>query len=288
MTANVEHSEHQMWMIRTAENILSGPFSKQQIVQLIEEGKLDITDEVCSSSGYWIFLHEQIEVRRHLGFDLPKAFFDTEESTQTESDKTPAAHLVRSIQNTNTSAGSIAAPIAAMGTRGAARSTTLSPNTRAPGAPSNAGHTGHAGHTGREDDDQVPELSVPADSIEEQASVLSNRALREFRPRENSGGSETRVFNIETANQPEPQFSGTQAANSESHAFHDPEGTPPPIEMPETVPAPATPSQILHHNTSLSLDPEASDWTARFWGIIAFVLIAAAAVVWFFAFRKPS
>jgi len=272
-----------MWMIRTAENILSGPFSRQQIVQLIEEGKLDITDEVCGSSGYWIFLHEQAEVKRHLGFDLPKAFFDTEESTQTESDKTPAAHLVRSIQNTNTSPGQIAA----MGTRGAARSTTLSPNTRAPGAPSNTGNTGHTG-AAQSGDDDVPELSVPADSIEEQASVLSNRAIREFRPRENAGGSETRVFSIETANQQEPQFSGTQAANSDSYAFRDQEGTPPPIEMPETVPAPATPSQILHHNTSLSLDPETSDWTARFWGIIVFVLIVAAAVVWFFAFRKPS
>jgi hypothetical protein len=277
MTANVEHSDSQTssWMIRTAENILSGPFTKDQVIQLIQEGKLDLTDEVCGSGHYWVFLHEEGEIKSQLGIDLPQSFFDAEESTQTESDNTPAAHLVRTAQNNPTG------PIAAMGTRGS-RSPTLSPQ-----APSHTGHTGDPGAPSLDDDDNVPELSVPADSIEEQASVLSNRAYRAFRPQgPSSPGGATRVLSMEnalkesdfeTANQPEPQFSG-----SDSYAFKDQEGTPPPIDMPRS------PSSGPVHNTSLSLDPEPADWTARFWGVVAFILIAAAAVVWFFAFRKPA
>jgi len=278
MTANVEHSDSQTssWMIRTAENILSGPFTKDQVIQLIQEGKLDLTDEVCGSGHYWVFLHEEVEIKTQLGIDLPQSFFDAEESTQTESDNTPAAHLVRTAQNNPTG------PIAAMGTRGA-RSPTLSPQ-----APP---HAGDPSSPNSDDDDNVPELSVPADSIEEQASVLSNRAYREFRPNGPSGA--TRVLSMEnalkesgfeTANQPEPQFSGSggsEGSESDSYSFKDQEVTPPPIEMPRS------PSSGHVHNTSLSLDPEPADWTARFWGVVAFILIAAAAVVWFFAFRKP-
>jgi hypothetical protein len=273
MTANVEHSDSQShsWMIRTAENILSGPFTKDQVIQLIQEGKLDLTDEVCGSGHYWVFLHEEAEIKTQLGVDLPQSFFDAEESTQTESDNTPAAHLVKTAQNNPTG------PIAAMGTRGA-RSPTLSPQT-----PS------HTGAPSADDDDNVPELSVPADSIEEQASVLSNRAYREFRPHGPSGA--TRVLSMEnalkesgfeTANQPEPQFSGSE---SDSYSFKDQEVTPPPIDVPRS---PSLGSAGSVHNTSLSLDPEPADWTARFWGVVAFILIAAAAVVWFFAFRKPA
>jgi hypothetical protein len=276
MTANVEHSDSQShsWMIRTAENILSGPFTKHQVIQLIQEGKLDLTDEVCGSGHYWVFLHEEAEIKAQLGVDLPQSFFDAEESTQTESDNTPAAHLVRAAQNNPTG------PIAAMGTRGA-RSPTLSDPSADPSVD--------------DDDDNVPELSVPADSIEEQASVLSNRAYREFRPHGPSGA--TRVLSMEnalkesgfeTANQPEPQFSGSErsaerseGSESDSYSFKDEEVTPPPIDMPRS------PSSGPVHNTSLSLDPEPADWTARFWGVVAFILIAAAAVVWFFAFRKP-
>lgn len=283
-------------MIRTAENILSGPFTREQVIQLIEEGKLDLTDEICVAGNYWIFLHEEEEVTAQLGVELPHSFFEKEEEdTQTESDKTPAAHLVKAAHHTPT--GSMATPLAAMGARTAARNSTMAP------APQNAGSTQMASTQAgahNDEDDRIPELSVPHEEIEQQTSVLRNRAIREFRPRDNNA---TRVMSmesalkedLETARQQEPQFSSSQssdggdaqtsAASGESYSFRDQEVTPPPIEVPQSSPSP---SKSHHHNTSLSLDPEPADWTARFWGVVAFILIAAAAVVWFFAFRKPS
>jgi len=60
------------WLIRTADNRLAGPYSREQVCGLIRDGRLTHQDEVCSANGYWIYLHEREEVRKLLGIDMPK------------------------------------------------------------------------------------------------------------------------------------------------------------------------------------------------------------------------
>lgn len=73
-------------MIRTRENVLSGPFPKEQIVQRILSGELNETTEVCAGDGYWIYLHERLESRMLLGVELshPEEFHEEATETGTE------------------------------------------------------------------------------------------------------------------------------------------------------------------------------------------------------------
>jgi hypothetical protein len=61
--------EVDQWLVRTAENYLAGPYTRDQIRQLIREGQLGAQDEVCRGSQFWIMLHEKDEVIRQLGAD---------------------------------------------------------------------------------------------------------------------------------------------------------------------------------------------------------------------------
>jgi hypothetical protein len=72
------------WLIRTAENVIAGPYEREQVCQLIRDGELNYQDEVCQSNGYWIYLHERDEVLRQLGVEVPKpAAPQGEEVTET-------------------------------------------------------------------------------------------------------------------------------------------------------------------------------------------------------------
>jgi hypothetical protein len=59
------------WLVRTSRNWIAGPYLKEQVRQMIAEGKLTLDDEVCSATGYWFFLHEHDEVRTLLGIEVP-------------------------------------------------------------------------------------------------------------------------------------------------------------------------------------------------------------------------
>lgn len=74
------------WLIRTADNLVAGPYSRDQVRQLIRDGQLGLDDEVCPANGYWFFLHERDEVRDLLAVEVPKAggSGDDEEDTETE------------------------------------------------------------------------------------------------------------------------------------------------------------------------------------------------------------
>jgi hypothetical protein len=74
------------WLVRTAQNQITGPFSKDVVCKMIQEGKLGIEDEVCPANGYWIYLYEREEVKRQLGIEAPKAPLvrSDEEVTETE------------------------------------------------------------------------------------------------------------------------------------------------------------------------------------------------------------
>lgn len=84
------------WLVRTAQNLVHGPYQKTEICDFIQSGKLTTLDEVCQASHYWFFLHEVFEVRGQLGVNPPLPARNPEdEVTETEvrtSTKIEAAH----------------------------------------------------------------------------------------------------------------------------------------------------------------------------------------------------
>lgn len=80
----------EQWLVRTADNRISGPFAKDQLRELLQAGKLGLRDEVCPENGHWIFLHEKEEVARQLGQDalqwLIPSGFRGDEATQTQTE----------------------------------------------------------------------------------------------------------------------------------------------------------------------------------------------------------
>jgi hypothetical protein len=71
------------WLIRTAQNWIAGPYTKEQVCKMIMDRQLGHEDEVCSANGYWIYLNEPSEVREQLGIDLPSKVSDRDDITQT-------------------------------------------------------------------------------------------------------------------------------------------------------------------------------------------------------------
>ena len=78
------------FLIRTKENRISGPFSKEVILARMQSGELREMDEVCSSSGYWIYLHERDESLKILGAALARSDEFHEESTETDTETVTA------------------------------------------------------------------------------------------------------------------------------------------------------------------------------------------------------
>lgn len=79
------------WLVRTANNIIAGPYSREQVVRLIQDGKLGLQDEVCQANHYWIMLHEHQEVLDQLGIHLPRApRGEDDEVTETQTEAIPA------------------------------------------------------------------------------------------------------------------------------------------------------------------------------------------------------
>ena len=62
----------ELWLIRTVQNEIAGPYTKARLLDLIREGALTFRDEVCRANDYWIGLNELDEVRAKLGADVPE------------------------------------------------------------------------------------------------------------------------------------------------------------------------------------------------------------------------
>ncbi len=75
------------WLVRTSQNVILGPYSKDEVCAMIGEGALGLQDEVCLANHFWFFLHEHEEVKRQLGVEVPTAQLISEDDvtlTQTE------------------------------------------------------------------------------------------------------------------------------------------------------------------------------------------------------------
>jgi hypothetical protein len=62
------------WLIRTKENQILGPVSKQKIVEFLNKGALSDNDELSSGNGYWIYIRESELINRYLVGDVPQSF----------------------------------------------------------------------------------------------------------------------------------------------------------------------------------------------------------------------
>jgi len=78
-----------LYLIRTQENKILGPYEASEVTHRISAGEFDPNDEVCRSNHYWIYLHEREELQKLLGVEAPlkkrKSSDDEDTETQTES-----------------------------------------------------------------------------------------------------------------------------------------------------------------------------------------------------------
>lgn len=75
MRPDFEHISDQkidQWMVRTAQNEVRGPFTREAVIQQIQSGQLGPEDEVCQANRYWIYLDEREEVMKQLGIEAPR------------------------------------------------------------------------------------------------------------------------------------------------------------------------------------------------------------------------
>ena len=54
------------WLIRTKNNHILGPVSREKIKELIGNGSIKGDDEICAGNGYWIYVREQDLVARYI------------------------------------------------------------------------------------------------------------------------------------------------------------------------------------------------------------------------------
>ena len=47
------------WLIRTKNNHILGPVSKQKVRDLLDKGAIKGDDELCSGNGYWFYVREK-------------------------------------------------------------------------------------------------------------------------------------------------------------------------------------------------------------------------------------
>lgn len=68
------------WLIRTKNNHILGPVSKNKLVDLYKNGSVKSDDEVSSGNGYWFFVREKELVDRFLMGDEPQGFNPVQEA----------------------------------------------------------------------------------------------------------------------------------------------------------------------------------------------------------------
>lgn len=62
------------WLIRTKNNHILGPISKQKVIELLEENTIRQDDELCSGNGYWFKVSEEELLNQYIFGDLKQSF----------------------------------------------------------------------------------------------------------------------------------------------------------------------------------------------------------------------
>lgn len=68
------------WLIRTKNNHILGPVSKEKIRELISNGSIKGDDEICSGNGYWIHIREQDLVAKYILAEEAQPFNPVQEA----------------------------------------------------------------------------------------------------------------------------------------------------------------------------------------------------------------
>jgi hypothetical protein len=62
------------WLIRTKNNHILGPVTKNKVKELIEKGSIKGEDEVCNGNGYWFYIREKELINKYIIGDVPQGF----------------------------------------------------------------------------------------------------------------------------------------------------------------------------------------------------------------------
>lgn len=62
------------WLIRTKNNHILGPVSKQKVRELLEKGSIKGDDELSAGNGYWFFIREKELVDKYIVGEIPQGF----------------------------------------------------------------------------------------------------------------------------------------------------------------------------------------------------------------------
>lgn len=54
------------WLIRTKNNFILGPVSRDKLLEIVNSGTLSEEDELCSGNGYWFFYREKDLLKKYL------------------------------------------------------------------------------------------------------------------------------------------------------------------------------------------------------------------------------
>lgn len=68
------------WLIRTKNNHILGPVSKQKIQELLDNGSIKGDDEICCGNGYWIYVREEDLIERYVHNDESQGFNPVQEA----------------------------------------------------------------------------------------------------------------------------------------------------------------------------------------------------------------
>ena len=68
------------WLIRTKNNHILGPVSKNKVIDLIKNGSIKGGDEVSSGNGFWIYVREEDLVQKYVFSNTPQPFNPVQEA----------------------------------------------------------------------------------------------------------------------------------------------------------------------------------------------------------------
>ncbi len=59
------------FLVRTLDNRILGPFTKEQVSEQILKGTLKARDEIAQANDYWFYVQEREETLKRLGIEMP-------------------------------------------------------------------------------------------------------------------------------------------------------------------------------------------------------------------------
>ncbi len=75
---------NRVWLIRTKNNHILGPVTKEKIQELIANGTIKGDDEVCSGNGYWVYVREQDLIAKYVVSAQEQGFNPVQEAEPVE------------------------------------------------------------------------------------------------------------------------------------------------------------------------------------------------------------